>query len=443
MWQTLQRALRSRSLWLAAGLALTLWIISTVVVTLPTQRDVGQFWNAQGNRLAAEYGQRATELLVRDDTISLTVEVQRWARQDDVLGATVYEENGRVLARAGGNGSESGTPATEFQTPLYYEDQLLGTLSLWLNNEVPAAIGRRLTGYLALSLLATFLVGWAAWTVFLRRQARTQWALLNRIRDAFPQLTLPESLEPEHAGQHMLDELEAGYSDTLGLMNHLRSRLTAVEMRGLREAVDRVHQPGQVTDAALVLIQPLGLSTLEQRLSPGGIKELLDQVQRQCRDLLRLYSGYRTQSPWLFLLSGGSAQEDRVLHALCVAHVLQQVLDQSGGPHGARFSVSVMAGPIYEGFQLSDGLPTRVVFGNTVQQLEMLAVANDTPQVLFGDAVFQYADLGSVIDASIYRDLVLPNSGTLEVWRLDGFAGNWARVLERQVTSVLEAADVP
>lgn len=443
MWHTLQRALRSRSFWLAAGLALILWLISAVLVTLPTQREVSRFQDAQGNRLVEEYGRRATELLVRDDTISLTVEVQRWARQDDVLGATVYEENGRVLARAGRTGNDIEATASEFQTPLYYEDQLLGTLSLWLSNDVASSIGRRLTGYLALSLIATFLIGWAIWSVFLQRQARTQWALLNRLRDAFPQLSAPDTLDPERAGQRVLDELKSDYSDALGLVNHLRSRLSAPEVRSLREAVDRVHQPGQVIDAALVLIQPLGLSSLEQRLSPAAIKQLLDQVQRQCRDLLRLYNGHRTQSPWLFLVSGGAAPEDRVLHALCVAHVLQHVLDESGAQHGARFSVSVMAGTVYEGFQLSDGLPTRVVFGNTVQQLEMLAVANDTPQVLFGDAVFHYADLGTVIDASIHRDLVLPTLGALEVWRLDGFADNWARVLNRQIESVLEAADGP
>src|SRR5690554_6905531 len=95
-----------------------------------------------------------------------------------------------------------------------------------------------------------------------------------------------------------------------------------------------------------------------------------------------------------------------------------------------------MAGPMYAGIQNSRGLPVLTIFGHILKELDALSSHNQGAQILVGEPVFQYAPLGEVVDAEIYRDIALPNTQTLEVWRLLGFTENWQRVLDRQVDSL-------
>jgi hypothetical protein len=93
----------------------------------------------------------------------------------------------------------------------------------------------------------------------------------------------------------------------------------------------------------------------------------------------------------------------------------------------------MMAGPLYQGVQLTSGLPMPTLFGRTLAQLDALRTHNQGEHIMVGEPVFLYAALGDMVEAELYRDITLPNSETLEVWRLIGFTAQWAPVLERQI----------
>lgn len=438
MWNLLQWIYRSPSMMLAIGGVLVLGLSNAILVVWPNQAQLQAYWSQQGEQLATEYAHRATNLLTLDDRISLTVEVQRWARQDTLLGVEVIDRDGRTITESG---TVPGEPGTEFSHPLYYEDELLGTLSLWQDDR-PLVMAR--WRGLLLSLLSLLVVSGLAvwfWRLSIQRQQRTQRSINERLLTHFPALTVNPLAEPAIQAGELASQLEEHYGDSLNVLNAMQRRLSEDQLTSVYEQYLASEQPGEITDGALVKIDLLNLSQLDDKLTADAIKRLLDQTQHRCEEVLRLYHGETTQDPWLFLIRDHSDDGDFIQRTLCAAYVLNELLsdpsDWGVRPY-PQFSVSIMAGPLYAGIQMGNGRPVLTVFGHTLQQVETLSTHNKAQQILLGENTFDYAQLSDVIDAEIYRDIVMPDSETLEIWRLNGFSDNWARVLSRQVAALRE-----
>lgn len=436
MWTLLQRLYRSPTLVLAITALLVLSLLNAGLMFWPQQAQLKTFWTAQGEQLATEYAHRATNLLTLDDRISLTVEVQRWARQASVTGVEVINTQGRTITEAG---ATPGPAVTAFSAPLYYEDQLLGTLSLWQDESALATAQQRGMILLTLTLVVIAGLGYFLWRRFVGQQHRTQHALNQRLQTHFPELDPDPNAEPAVQAQQLMQQLERHYHSSLQVVSAMHKRLPEHQLAEIHEHYLASDQPGAILDGALIKIDLLNLDALDDQLTPDAIKRLLDSTQQRCEDVMRLYHGETTQDPWLFLVRDHSDEGDFMQRTLCVAWVLSQLLlDAKAWEVRPQplFSVSVMAGPLYAGVQIGSGLPVLTVFGQTLKQLEVLSSHNKSAQILLGERVFQYAALANVIDAEIYRDITLPDSETLEVWRLNGFSENWARVLERQLISL-------
>ncbi|MEX1056394.1 MAG: hypothetical protein WED11_01580, partial [Natronospirillum sp.] len=281
--------------------------------------------------------------------------------------------------------------------------------------------------------------GYWLWRQFVHQQQRAQDALNKRLQTHFPALEPDLNAEPRVQAEQLLDQMERHYLSSLRVVEAMQKRLPEHQLGEIHEHYLASDQPGEILDGALIKIDLLNLDALDDQLVPDAIKRLLDHTQQRCEDVMRLYHGETAQDPWLFLVRDHSDEGDFIQRTLCVAWVLHHLL-QNNTNWDVRpqplFSVSVMAGPLYAGVQIGSGLPVLTVFGQTLQQVEVLSSHNKTAQILIGERVFQYAALGNVVEAEIYRDITLPDSETLEVWRLNGFADNWARVLDRQLVSL-------
>lgn len=438
MWNLLHRIAHSPTLLLAVGSLIVLGILNAALVVWPSQAQLQAYWQQQGEQLAAEYAQRATNLLIVDDRISLTVEVQRWARQDSLLGVEVIDTQGRTITESG---NLPGDESTAFSEPLYYEDELLGTLTLWQDEQplVTAFWRGMVLLLLAMSLLAG--LGYFLWRQHAARLQAKQHELSQQLQQTFPALSVSASAEPVLQVSELLHQLDSQHGASLEIVRAMQKRLQPHQLATLQEHYQASDQAGQIVPGALVKIDLLNLSALDDRLTPDAIKRLLDQTQHRCEEVLRLYHGETTQDPWLFLVRDHHDEGDFIQRTLCAAYVLNELLsdptDWDIRPY-PEFSVSIMAGPLYAGIQTGNGLPVLTVFGHTLQQVETLSTHNKGQQILLGSQTFDYAALGGLIDAEIYRDIVMPNSDTLEIWRLNGFTGNWSRVLSRQVDALRE-----
>lgn len=421
--------MRSRAFWFALVLAFAFWAVNALVVVAPVQNSLQTLWQQQGERLAEEYAQRAASLLARDDRIGLTVEVQRWSRAEDVAGVQILGVEERPIAQAG----QQVTGRT-LSLPIYFEETLLGRLDVRFDESVLRAAQLRLSLYLLVSALLLTGLGWLAWRFYFRQLTTAQARVANHLCEAFPGLEVSRRKDPLHQIADITQQLERHYDPSLRLLDHLQRRLSNPEFDALEASFARLDQPGEIRDAVLVRVQLLNLADLDSELDAPAIKRLLDRIQRRCADVLRLYNARATENPWQFLLAAYPNDPDLVTRALCASQVLLHLIQGEG--QQARFSISVHAGPLYQGYQLNAGAPTRVVFGQATRELELLSLYNQGPQILVSDAVLQLEPLGNVIEASIYRDLTLPDAEHLEIWRLEGFAPRWQRVLERQVDAL-------
>ncbi|MFC3852112.1 hypothetical protein ACFOSD_02605 [Salinispirillum marinum] len=436
MWTLLHRLFRSPTIVLTALAVMVLTLFSAMLLIWPTQRELNRVWQQHGTQLANEYGHRAASLLTLDDRISVTVEARRWAREANITGLEILDANGRTLTEAG---DVPGPEHTLFNTPLYYEDQLLGTLTLWQDDTSLRQATWRSLGFLLLSFLALGAAAFGMLHWLVRRQQQHTQAVHQLLLDSFPDLNAPETLEPQARLHRLLQNLQKNHRDALELLSALRHRLPTHQIQELIENFRASDQPGANALGALIKIELVNLHELEKRLPPDAVKRLMDFIQQRCDEVMRLYQGEPTQDPWRFIVQNDAEDGDFVQRALCASYVLDQLLNNMDGWTARprpEFSVSVMAGPLYSGIQSSRGLPVLTIFGHILKQLDALSAHNQGAQILVGEPVFQYAPLGDVVEAEIYRDIALPDSQTLEVWRLTGFTANWQRVLDRQVASL-------
>ncbi|WLD57712.1 hypothetical protein NFC81_13465 [Salinispirillum sp. LH 10-3-1] len=436
MWKLLERLVRSPNIIVVALCVLFLTVLSATIVVWPNQQLLANSWHQQGELLAREYGHRAAGLLTIDDRISLTVEARRWTREPLITGLEILDPAGRTITDAG---SVTGDDHRSFSSPLYYEEQLLGTLTLWQDDSNLRAARLRGTLLIALTLIVFGGLSAGMMHLYLRRQGHDSQTVQALLLAHFPELHAPATLEPQARLNHLLRQLGRSHGDALDLLSALRRRLPEHQISEIISNFRASDLPGAQTVGALIKIELVNLDALEKKLPPDAVKRLMDFIQQRCDEVMRLYQGEPTQDPWRFLVQNDIEDGDFVQRALCASYVLDQLLNNMEGWTARprpEFSVSVMAGPMYAGIQNSRGLPVLTIFGQILKQLDALSSHNQGAQILIGEPVFQYAPLGEIVDAEIYRDIALPDTQTLEVWRLLGFTENWQRVLDRQVDSL-------
>lgn len=412
---------------------LLLAVLNTALLVIPAQHQLTQSWLQEGNRLAAEFAHRATDLLTLEDRISLTIEVQRWARDQGTLGIEVVDPNGRSIAQSG---QVSGLEQAPFTSALSFQDIPLGTVKLWQNPAPLEAFKLRSQLLLGLSILLAGALGWLLWHLVLQRQQKEGLEYERQLVQLFPQLTELAPALPALGLAARLQHLRQKYQRALPLLNELQQRLPADQLKALEERYHDSDKPGELIIGTLVRIDLLNLQQLENHLTTERIKQLLESTRLRCEQVMRLYHAEPTQDPWLFVVRNHPQEADFVQRALCAAYVLNRLLIEHpdwGFDLRPQFSISMMAGPLYQGIQLTSGLPMPTLFGRTLAQLDALRTHNQGEHIMVGEPVFLYAALGDVVEAELYRDITLPDSETLEVWRLTGFTAQWSPVLERQI----------
>lgn len=412
---------------------LLLALLNTALLVVPAQHQLMQSWLQEGNRLAAELAHRATDLLTLDDRISLTIEVQRWARDDGTTGIEVIDPSGRSIAQSG---QVAGLHHAPFTAALSFQDTPLGTVRLWQNPADLEAFKLRSYTLLLLSIVLAAMLGSLLWRWVLERQQKDSVEHERKLVALFPQLTERASAAPAVGLSARLRQLQHIYQPALKLLNELQLRLDTQQLKALEQRYLDSDQPGELMIGTLVRIDLLNLQQLENHLTTDRIKQLLETTRLRSEQVMRLYHAEPTQDPWLFVIRNHPQEAEFVQRALCAAYVLNRLLVEHPGwglEMRPEFSISVMAGPLYQGIQLTSGLPMPTLFGRTLAQLDALRTHNQAEHIMVGEPVFLYAALGDMVVADLYRDITLPNSETLEVWRLTGFTARWSPVLERQI----------
>ena len=412
---------------------LLLALLNTALLVVPAQHQLMQSWLQEGDRLAAEFAHRATDLLTLEDRISLTIEVQRWARDPSTLGIEVIDPSGRSIAQSG---QVNGLEHAPFTAALSFQDTPLGTVRLWQNPAELGAFKRRSYILLGLSVVLAAVLGWLLWRWVLQRQQKDGLEHERKLLELFPKLTSRAPALPALGLNQRLQHLRHLYQPALQLLNELEQRLDTDQLKALEHRYQASEQPGELIIGTLIRIDLLNLQQLENHLTTERIKQLLEATRLRCEQVMRLYHAEPTQDPWLFVVRNHPHQSDFVERALCAAYVLNRLLIEHsdwGLDMRPEFSISIMAGPLYLGVQLTSGLPMTTLFGRTLAQLDALRTHNQAEHIMVGEPVFLYAPLAELVEAELYRDITLPNSETLEVWRLTGFTVHWSAVLERQI----------
>lgn len=296
----------------ALGLLLGGMLLSLVLVRAVVHEQATQL----GAALAADAAERAAEYLVHNDLVSLNVITGSLSRQASVVGVVIYDRYRLPLAQSG---LVQATPDTLVVRAdiLTEEQELRGTVEILMEPRAPLA---------ALARLDYALFGWFGFAaVLLLVVTRIQRATLEEQALVATPVVAPAVPTPA----------------------------TEEEPAAPSPAAVEAALPA---DSVVLRIHAVNLATLQQRLSPRALAELVALYAEMLARACALYQGEVTrpleQEAMVTFRLEGASEEDVLFRAICCAQLFFGVVRETNtarrelGKTAMQFSAALHRDPV-------------------------------------------------------------------------------------------------
>lgn len=290
--------------------ALALMVGGAVLVFFLVRAVVSEQAEHFGGALAAESAGRAAEYLVHNDLVSLNVITGSLSKLPGVVGVTVYDRRRQPLAQSG---LVQATPDTLVASAdiLTEENDLRGTVEILID---PHA---------ALPALTRFdytLLGWLGFAaVLLLFVARLQRDNLLAEDGAAPPLAASTAVHDDATDAAIGASTTADGEDTVPVEASPLARLP---------------------DGPMLRIDIVNYATLEQRLAPRVLAELLELYADMLARACALYQGQVTRpldhQCLVTFPAAGSSDEDVLFRAICCAQLFFGVVRETNAQRKAN-----------------------------------------------------------------------------------------------------------
>lgn len=252
-----------------------------------------------GNALAADAAERAAEYLVHNDLVSLNVITGSLSRQSSVVGVVVYDRYRQPLAQSG---MVQPTPdVLTVRADILTEDQeLRGTVEIMLQPQASLA---------ALSHFDYALLGWLGFAVVMLLFVTRLQSDMLRDHSASPALPAGETMPAETGGEPP-------------------ARATGPADEPVPES-----PLGHLPDGAILRIDVVNYATLEQRVSPRVLAELVSLYGDTLAQACAFYQGEVTRALdhqcLVTFPAMGTDEEEVLFRAICCAQLFFGVVRET------------------------------------------------------------------------------------------------------------------
>ncbi|MGV6806788.1 MAG: hypothetical protein ACWA5K_02650 [bacterium] len=282
-----------------------------------------------GNILADELAASSTPLLLRNDPISVQIEVDEILGLQGVAGAFV-EYKGRMITAHGE--ANRGSTTQSFSSPIIIDGKNIGRAAVSLDMDTLSSPYRK--------LLVQLMAGWAVLSIIFVYAAAVigrRWA--SRLGALAKQL--PESRDQSDLSDRNT-ALKAANRSELAQLESALEPLFRDKQPGGRSAAESVdHKDAQ--EAAVISVSIRNLTRLEAQLSEQHFQQLLEKLNRIVEFCARLYNGSRlgsTGNSIHIACFDTDADKDFSLRALYCAFAIRELASQEQRGTGVNIDIA-------------------------------------------------------------------------------------------------------
>jgi hypothetical protein len=379
-----------------------------------------------GNSLVKHLAFETIAPLSSEDRVVLSNLLNRFADEPFVLMASINAETDNGLHLSSSTKQQSVEQGDEFQFPIHFSNELLGTAHLVLSRD-------RLTLWYsqAISSWVIFnLISLASLTAFIYLKTHVherQWHKLDQqLSQQLPEIASQLSGTAEQKLTQLMNLLNRPITRQGELMKQIQTQVADGDTERLIEQIALVSNEGSYQEIALVSIQCQNWDELIRSYPANELQTLWSHYESAMMRVSELYSGIVL--PDGFTLVFGLVDDDEfVFNSICAARVIQLALQQYAARSSAAkpvFGIAISSGPAFVSKTHKHGIPLPLVTGDAEVWLSQLRALQPTDQIIMAEPVLQDEHANKNIEASLLRDITLTNGHRLEVWELDRLTVN-------------------
>jgi adenylate cyclase len=440
-------------------------VIRSQVSSMQSQADTF------GHAIASQFADSAREPLLAQDGFTLKVLVNNLTQGDGLLGAAVFDHNGKSLQSTGDIPPQTGQPITPLRRVWKVKGITLATYT------APIKAKNLVAGYVAISLsqrpinqaqqqaehtiiIATLLM---SLLIIMASFLVSSWL-------ARPIQNLVSAAKALHAGdlhfrlhERRNDELgqliESYNKMASGLLEKnqvekVLSRFVSPSVAGkMMRDIDQIQLGGREVDATIIFADIAGFTRLSEKLTPDALAHLLNDYFNAISCASRFYRG--TIDKYVgdcAMIVFGVPEEDseHLYHGLCCALMAQRLIARVNewrarqGHVTVNFRIGINSGKVLAGNLGSSDRMQYTVVGDTVNLASRLSDLAHANEVLLPLHLLGNSDIASRFrfHANNKDIRIRGKSETVTTALLEGMHPQLEAIMEQRVNQFMEQLEV-
>ncbi len=453
-------------------------LLGLVIVTNQTQLLRHQI-NGFGQATVSQLGESSKELILSDDLLSLMIVTNNLSANDNILGAMVYSDNGKVLASSGivpGDdiiqlyarskqvdelsysvewvaNSQKGkvVDAISFIAPIRFQNVITGhALVTFSKSSLSQAIQQTISAIAGATLFMIFL-GIIIAFVMGKKLSRP----IHRLMDASKAIS--NGQYNYHIKERRNDEIgyltEAFNKMASGLLEKSQvenafSRFVSTSVaKQIMENLDHIHLGGKHVEGSVLFADIVGFTSYSEKLPPSEVADMLNEYFSYISLASSFYHGTidKYMGDCAMVIFGiPEANSDHKFHALACAVMIQKLVSRLNairirdGKHAIHFRIGVNSGMMLAGNMGSQERMQYTVVGETVNLASRLHTVAEKDQIIITDMLYHDDDVQWRIQAQRFKSIKLRGiSEPVSTYVVTDVNGSYQASMEAQINEIM------
>lgn len=464
---------------ITSGMSLLGLMIITNQSTL-LRKQINEFGQAMVQHLA----ESSKELVLSDDILSLMVQVSNQGKNENIIGAVVYDHTGKMLAHSGklpvhdikkmyemgtnyapdqysvewSDVNESNQPQEliSFITPIRYQNLVAGTALVTFSKDLLSQALHQTISAITSATIFMILLGIVTAYFVGRRLTRPIYDLMDASRAI-------------HSGDfgYRIDERrndEIGY--LMDAFNNMASGLLEKHQvesafsrfvsnkvaKQIMENLDQIQLGGKRVQATALFADIAGFTSMSERLPAEEIAQILNEYFSYIEMASRLYHGTidKYMGDCAMIIFGAPEEdEEHKFNAICCAVMIQRLVERVNKLRGQKgktpvhFRIGVNSGEMLAGNMGSHERMQYTVVGEAVNLAARLHSVAERGQIVVTDFLVKDPDVQWRIVADRHESIRLRGIGEpVTTYILSDVKPAYSARIDRQINEILQKRQV-
>ncbi|SEP88276.1 adenylate cyclase [Ectothiorhodospira magna] len=447
------------------GLSISLLMVGGVallglVIINQQSRLLHEQLDSFGRTMVEQLAESSKELVLTNDSLALNALIMNLASSRVVMGAAVYDRDGRALARAGLVPEQLNIPSTPnlppqvsgHAGPIHFQDLRLGTALVTLNPKKQDDAVRHAITAIALSTLVIGLLAGMAAFLMGRHLSRP----IDRLMQATGAIGAGDyrfrlrHRRRDEIGQLMtaFNRMAQGLQEKSQMEGALNRYVSVGVARKIMSNLDRLELGGHQVEASVLFADIAGFTSLSEQMPPDQVARLLNTHFTHISRIAQSYRGTidKFLGDGVMVVFGVTEEDpDHRFHAVACGIMLQQLMHrlnqkQPASPCPVRFRVGINSGLMLAGNMGSEDRMQYTVVGDAVNLAARLMASGAPGQVIVPATLLAAPEVARRVQARPHGNLMLRGrEAPVYSYVVDQMTAPYQADMEHRLQALLEA----